>query len=170
MTTHAASPAPLMTARTLEELRSELEQLRRTTRDQVEQRLREARPYGEGSNNDEYHAIREEQMVLEARLAALEATIARAVVIDFDSTTPDVAVIGSTVTIEDVDSATRRRYRLGSAHQQLGRDLISAASPMGRALLGPRPGAVLTIELPSGRPRSVRLLSVKTPPAAMDGA
>jgi transcription elongation factor GreA len=170
MTTHAASPAPLMTARTLEQLRSELERLRRKTRDQVEQRLREARPYGEGSNNDEYHAIREEQMVLEARLGALEDTIARAVVVDLDSTTPDVAVIGSTVTIEDADSGTRRRYRLSSAHQELGRDRISAASPMGQALLGARPGAVLTIELPSGRSRSVRLVSVTTPPAVMDGA
>jgi transcription elongation factor GreA len=158
---------PLMTAQTLEELRSELERLRRTTRDQLEQRLREARPYGVGSNNDEYHAVREEQMVLEARLAALEETIARAVVIEVDSTAPDVAVIGSTVTIEDVESGSQRRYRLASAHQERGPDLISAASPMGQALLGARTGNVLTVELPSGRSRRIRLVSVKTPPPVM---
>jgi transcription elongation factor GreA len=103
-------------------------------------------------------------MVLEARLAALEDTIRRAVVIDEDSAGPDVAVIGSTVTIEDVSSDARRRYRLASAHGELGPDLISAASPMGHALMGARPGAVLTIELPSGRSRTVRLVSVEAPP------
>ena len=73
--------AALMTAAGLDELRSELERLRQRTRSHVEQRLREARPYGDGSNNDEYQDVREEQMVLEARLAALEDTIDRAVVV-----------------------------------------------------------------------------------------
>jgi transcription elongation factor GreA len=152
-----------MTEASLEELRSEVEQLRRTTRDQVEQRLREARPYGEGSNNDEYHAIREEQMVLEARIGALEETIARAVVVEADPTASDVAVIGSMVTIQDLDSDARGRYRLTSAHQALHPAIISAASPVGQALIGARPGSVVTIELPNGRSRSVRLVSVEPP-------
>jgi transcription elongation GreA/GreB family factor len=105
----------------------------------VEQRLREARPYGEGSNNDEYHAVREEQMVLEARLAALENTVAHAVVVD-------------------ADDAARAP------------DVISAASPMGQALMGARPGAVVTVDLPNRRSRTVRLVAVKTPPQATGGA
>ena len=71
-----------MTADTLDELRDELEQLRRRTRLEIADRLREARAYGDGSNNDEHHAVVEEQMVLEARLRSLEATIARARIID----------------------------------------------------------------------------------------
>jgi transcription elongation GreA/GreB family factor len=93
--------AALTTAAGLEELRRELERLRQQTRNHVEQRLREARPYGEGSNNDEYHDVREEQMVLEARLAALEDTIDRAVVVDAEHARRGTAVIGATVTIED---------------------------------------------------------------------
>ena len=166
---HETSPngyppgAALMTAESLDELRVELERLRRRTKLQIAQRLREARPYGEGANNDEYHAIREEQIVLEARVAALEDTVARAVVVDVDDAAPGVAVIDSTVLIEDLASGLRSRYRLGSAHGPRGADIISAGSPMGQALMGARPGAVVTVELPNGRSRTVRLMAVKTP-------
>ena len=88
--------AALMTAAGLESLRSELGRLRERTGLEVAHRLREARPYGEGANNDEYHAVREEQMVLQARMASLEATIARAIVVDSGDAAQGVAAIGST--------------------------------------------------------------------------
>jgi transcription elongation factor GreA len=162
--------AALMTSAGLDELRSELERLREQTRSHVELRLREARPYGEGSNNDEYHDVREEQMVLEARLATLEETIDRAVVVDAEHATRGTAVIGSTVTIEDLESRQTSRHRLTGAHQALTPDVISAASPMGQALMGARAGAVATIDLPDGRSRSVRLVAVRMPPKATGGA
>lgn len=162
--------AALMTAAGLDELRSELERLRHQTRTHVEQRLREARPYGEGSNNDEYHDVREEQIVLEARLAALEDTIDRAVVVDAEDAGRGTAVIGATVTIEDLESGVTTRHRLSGAHQTLTPDAISAASPMGRALMGARAGASATIDLPNGRSRSVRLVAVRMPPKATGGA
>jgi hypothetical protein len=83
-TSRSGSGAALMTAVSLNDLRAELEQMRRRTRLEMAQRLREARAYGAGANNDDYHAVREEQMVLVARLAALEDTLARAVVVDAD--------------------------------------------------------------------------------------
>jgi transcription elongation factor GreA len=159
-----------MTAAGLDELRSELERLRHHTRTHVEQRLREARPYGEGSNNDEYHDVREEQMVLEARLAALEDTIERAVVVDAEDAGRGTVVIGATVTIEDLESGVTTRHRLSGAHQTLTPDAISAASPMGQALMGARSGASATIDLPNGRSRSVRLVAVRMPPKATGGA
>jgi transcription elongation factor GreA len=162
--------AALMTAAGLDELRGELERLRQQTRNHVEQRLREARPYGEGSNNDEYHDVREEQMVLEARLAALEDTIDRAVVVDAEHARRGAAVIGATVTIEDLESGLTSRHRLCGAHQTLTPDAISAASPMGQALMGARAGAVATIDLPNGRSRRVRLVAVRMPPKATGGA
>jgi transcription elongation factor GreA len=121
--------AALMTAAGLDELRRELERLRRRTRHHVEQRLREARPYGEGSNNDEYHDVREEQMVLEARLAALEDTIDRAILVDAEHATRGAAVIGASVTIEDLESGLASRHRLCGAHDAFAPDAISAASP-----------------------------------------
>jgi transcription elongation factor GreA len=162
--------AALMTAAGLDELRSELERLRQQTRNHVEQRLREARPYGEGANNDEYHDVREEQMVLEARLAALQDTIDRAVVVDTEHASRGTAVIGSTVTIEDLESGLTTRHRLCGAHQTMTPDAISAASPMGQALIGARAGAVATIDLPNGRSRRVRLVAVRMPPKTTGGA
>jgi transcription elongation factor GreA len=152
-----------MTADTLNVLRDELEQLRRRTRLEIADQLREARAYGDGSNNDEHHAVVEEQMVLEARLRSLEATLARAKVVDRRELEDGVAVIGSTLLIEDLESGTVNRYRLGSAHERLRPDTISASSPMGKALVGATPGTIVTVDLPNGRSRSVRLAEVVTP-------
>jgi transcription elongation factor GreA len=157
-----APGAALMTAAGLESLRSELRRLRERTRLEIAQRLREARSYGEGANNDEYHAVREEQMVLEARMASLEETIGRATVVPSDDSERGVAAIGSTVWVEDLASGTTTPYRLTSAHQPIGPDVISAASPIGQALMGAVPGTVATVELPNGRARSVRLVDVKS--------
>ena len=157
----------LMTAARLAELRAQLELLHGHERGEIAQRLREARTYGDGSNNDEYHALREEQMVTEARVALLENTVANAVVIDTSQTAEGVAAIGSTITIEDTASGREGRYRLGSAHEPLERDVISAASPVGQALMGVAPGTIVTVELPKGRYRTVRLLSTETAGSAV---
>jgi transcription elongation factor GreA len=130
----------LMTSAGLEAVRGELARLRQSSRTEIEQRLRDSRSYGDGSNNDEHHAVREDQMVLEARIAALDAAVARATVVDPAHGVRGGAVIGSTVTIEDL--------------------VISAASPMGRALMGAVAGMTVTVELPNGRSRGVRLLDV----------
>ena len=68
-------------------------------------------------------------------------------------------MIGSTITVEDVDSGAQGRYRLASAHEALTGNVISAASPLGQALMGHTPGTVVTVELPKGRSRTVRLVS-----------
>ena len=151
-----------MTEVSLDELRAELEQMRRRTRVEIAQRLRDARAYGDGSNNDEHNAVREEQMVLEARIASLEDTLARAIVLDAEDAAPGVAVIGSTLLIEDLATGALSQHRLASAHHSLGPDTISAASPIGQALIGTVPGTTVTVELPNGRSRSVRLVDVKS--------
>jgi transcription elongation factor GreA len=161
--------AGLMTAAGLASLRQELGRLRERTGLEIAERLREARSYGEGANNDEYHAVREEQMVLQARMASLEETIARAIVVDSADAVQGVAAIGSTLWVEDLASGATAPYRLAGAHQSIGPDVISAASPMGRALMGAVPGTVATVELPNGRSRSVRLIDVETPAGAWDG-
>ena len=100
-------------------------------------------------------------MVLQARMASLEATIARAIVVDSGDAVQGVAAIGSTVWVEDLASGDTAPYLLAGAHQPIGPDVISAASPMGRALMGAVPGTVATVDLPNGRSRSVRLVDVE---------
>jgi transcription elongation factor GreA len=153
------TPSLPMAARDLEELRAELRGLRLYGRGDIADRLREARQYGDGSNNDDLLAVREEQIVMEARIALLEDVIARAVVAE-SSQGKGIAGIGSLVSLEDVPSGATQTYRLASAHA-IGGGAISAASPMGQALIGSRAGAVVSLELPNGRSRSVRVLSVK---------
>ena len=169
---HASAAAP-MTAASLQQLRDALNQLRRRGRDEIAQRLREARQYGDGSNNDEFHAIREEQLVLEARMASLQETIETAAVIDPDDYPQGAAAIGSLVMIEDLASGQTTQYRLVSAYDSVSADTITAASPMGQALIGATPGAVLTVELPNARTRRVRLVHVSeedTPTSAKPAA
>lgn len=156
-----ASPV-LMTAPELEGLQAELETLRRRSREEMAQRLRDARSYGNSSNNDEYYALREEQMVIEARIASLADAVRRATVVGQEVAAEGVAVIGSTMSVEDLDSGNVSQYRLAGAHQALQRGAISAASPMGQALLGAAPGTVVTVDLPNGRSRSVRLVAVES--------
>ena len=148
-----------MTATGLEQLRGELELLRHRVHEEIAQRFRDARSYGHGSNNDEHHAILEDQIILEARIALLEETVGRAVVVGPEED-EGVAVIGATVLIEDSASGETRRHRLASAHS-MNPNVISAASPMGQALMGARAGDVVTLDLPNGSSRSVRLLAVE---------
>lgn len=101
-------------------------------------------------------------MVLEARIASLEDRLARAIVLDAEDAAPGVVAIGSSVLIEDLASGALSRYRLASAHHSLGPDTISVASPIGQALIGSVPGTTVTVELPSGRSRSVRLVDVES--------
>jgi transcription elongation factor GreA len=148
-----------MAANDLDDLRAELRGLRLYSRGDIAEGLRDARQYGDGSNNDELLAVREEQIVVEARIALLEHVIARAAIADPPQAS-GIAGIGSTVSLEDVPSGAVKTYRLVSAHA-IGGGTISAASPMGRALVGSRAGAVVSLDLPNGRSRSVRVVSVK---------
>jgi transcription elongation GreA/GreB family factor len=96
-----------MAAGDLEELRAELRGLRLYARGGTAERLRDARKYGDGSNNDELLAVREEQIVVEARIALLEHVIARAVIAD-PAQTNGIAGIGSTVSLEEIPSMDAR--------------------------------------------------------------
>jgi transcription elongation GreA/GreB family factor len=70
------------------------------------------------------------------------------------------------VLIEDLDSGALSEYRLGSDHETLRPDTISVSSPMGKALVGAGRGTIVTVDLPNGRSRSVRLAEVATPGTA----
>lgn len=149
-----------MTALGLEQLRAELDQLRSSVDHEVALGFRNARAYGDGSNNDEYYAVMEEQMVLSARIALLEEIVDRAIVVDKSEASDGIAAIGAGVLLRDLPSGTERRYRLANAHTgDVGS--ISAASPMGQALIGAAAGEVVTLVLPDGSTRSVQLLAVE---------
>ncbi|MEX2194533.1 MAG: GreA/GreB family elongation factor [Thermoleophilaceae bacterium] len=162
----AHASALLMTPAGAYELRAELERLRDAGRDEISQRLREANDFGADSNNDDHGAVRDDQAILEARIASLEDVLARAVVVD-PATGGDMAMVGSRVTVEDLGSGKVSSYRIGGAHEAIDRDFVSAASPMGRALMGAATGAVVTVELPSRRSLRMRVVEIVPPSTPM---
>ena len=154
----------LVTEHGLKQLREARERLRHHAQLEITEGFRDARSYGEGANNDEHHAVLEERMVLEARIAQLDKSLAHVIVVDPQQISEGAAAIGTTVLLEDLTAGGTLRYRIAGAHA-LEPGAISAASPMGQALLGQTAGKVVTIDLPNGRTRSVRLLAVEHAPS-----
>lgn len=146
-----------LSAQGLADTRAELEQLTHVERPAVVARIVAARELGDLRENAEYQEARKEQSILEGRIQHLEAILRDAVEIGAASTT--AVSLGSTVTVED-EYGEEERYTLVGSHEAapaLGR--ISGTSPVGRALLGARPGETVTVAAPSGSFR-LKILSL----------
>lgn len=155
----------LMTPEGAQELREELERLRTEGREEIARQLREARAFGDDANNDEHQAVREQEAILEARIASLEEVLARAIIVDASEADGDVALLGSTVTIENLATGKQASYRIAGAHETIADGTVSAASPMGQALMGARAGETVSVHLPNGRSVEVRILAIEPPRA-----
>ena len=141
-------------------LQQELAALRRA-RAQFAEQLRLVREFGDTANNDEHLAIREEEAVVQARLARLEDVLSRVRVVG-PAESSDTIAIGSRVTVLDRGSGEPYDYVIDGAHGQTMPGAVSAVSPVGRALLGRRAGEVVTVELPrKGRVRELEVVAVR---------
>jgi transcription elongation factor GreA len=156
----AADELPV-TAATREALKRDLESLRAQQRE-IPARLRVAREFGDTANNDEHLAIREEEAVMVARIARLEATLLRAAVVQRNGAEGSVA-IGSKVSVVDIDTGEELEYVIGSAHGVLSRGTVSPLSPVGRALLGRRVGERASVQLPHARRKQLELREILHP-------
>jgi transcription elongation factor GreA len=159
VTTSTPAPPILLTETGLRARMDELEELRQAKRSDIGRRLRDARGYGEPGGNDEYLATREDEAIIDARIAALEATLAQASVVE-EHARPGVAGVGSIVTVDDAGSGAGARYRLVGSHEPRSAGDVSIGSPVGQALLGRRVGDTVVVELPDGRRRELRIASV----------
>ena len=131
----------------LEELKQELEFLRSKKRMEVGERLRQAKEFGDLSENSEYSEAREEQSRVETRISELEEIIKRAVIIK-KGTVSNVSV-GSTVTVKK--GAQTVTYEIvGSEEAKPEESKISNESPLGRAFLGHKVGETVKVNTPTG--------------------
>jgi transcription elongation factor GreA len=156
--------AYLMSERGLAALKNELAQLRGRKAGEVAEQLREARSFGEAAGNDELWAIREDEAILDARIGRLEEIIAQARVAETGAPSSGVAAIGSVVELEEAGTGTTARYRIVAVHDPApppGITPVSAASPVGRAIIGRSAGARVSVELPRGGARELRLVAVE---------
>jgi transcription elongation factor GreA len=143
----------------LERLRLELKELKEVRRPAVVAALAEARSHGDLRENAGYDAAKHDQAMTEKRIADLDALLRQAVVIDEDdSSGGDEVRIGSTVVVE-VEGEEERYTIVGAIEAKPAQGLISNESPVGRALLGLRPGDDAVADAPHGvmRLRVVRI-------------
>jgi transcription elongation factor GreA len=138
-----------MTRTGYDRLREEVERLKKE-RPGIVRAIAEARAHGDLSENAEYHAARERQGFVEARITDLEAKIGTAEVID-PPTSGDRVTFGSTVKVEDDEGKEAIYQIVGSDEADPKRGLISVMSPLARTLIGKKVGDSVIATLPGGK-------------------
>ena len=135
----------------LKKLRDELEHLEHTERPRVTQEISDARDKGDLSENAEYHAAKEEQSMLEYKIAQLKNTLSKARLI-YESLLDTSKVLAlSKVKIKNLDNKMEFEYTLvADAVSDLSQGKLSVSSPIGKGLLGKEVGDVTEIQVPSG--------------------
>ncbi len=152
----------ILTPEGLEKLKQEIEHLSGDKRREVAERIKEAREFGDISENSEYDDAKNEQMMLEARIAALEEKLRSATVIDSSQIDADIVRVGVKVSVKDEGSGKALEYFIvGSTEANPSENKLSNESPVGKALLGRRKGDKVSVSLPSGKTRELEILAIE---------
>ena len=142
-------------------LKKEIEELSTTRRREVAERIKVAREFGDIAENAEYDSAKNEQAMLEARIAKLEERLAAARVIEKRDILKDVVSVGSTVRLRDVDAKQTVEYRIvGSAEANPAELKLSNESPVGKAIMGHKKGDVVEAPTPRGA-KKFKIMEVK---------
>jgi len=151
-----------ITVNGLQNLKSELEDLKNVQRPKVVEAIAEARSHGDLKENAEYHAAKEQQALIESRVIAINDLIARANVIDVTKIENDGKVIfGATVNLKDLDTEKQITYKLvGHDEADIKKNLIFFKNPIGKALIGKNKGEMVIVNTPSGE-KNFEILEVK---------
>jgi len=140
-----------LTRQGFDTLQEELKRLKVRERVKVAEDIKVARAHGDLSENAEYHAAKERQAHLEARIRMLEDKLARAEVVDTQTLSIDRVRFGTTVVLENLDSGEEVIYTLiGEEEADVSRGYLSITSPIGRALIGKAVDDEVRIQVPSG--------------------
>ncbi|MBQ3265931.1 MAG: transcription elongation factor GreA [Ruminococcus sp.] len=141
----------MITAEGLKQLEEELEFLKGQKRKEVAEKIKVARSYGDLSENSEYDDAKNEQAILEARIATIEATLKNAVLIDEEGMTNEHVHVGSSVRLLNLRTDSEVTYKIvGSNEANPSDGKISDESPVGMALIGHAVEDVVEVEVPIG--------------------
>ncbi len=141
----------ILTPGGLEKLKEEIEILSTVKRREVAERIKQAREFGDIAENSEYDDAKNEQAMVEHRIALLEERLANARVIAEDEITSDVVSIGTKVRLKDIDANETVEYTIvGSAEADPSDYKLSNESPVGKAILGRKKGETVEVTAPRG--------------------
>lgn len=149
----------ILTPDGLTRLKHELEYLSTEKRREVAARIKEAREFGDISENAEYDDAKNEQAMLESKIALLEEKLRSATVIDAGDINTDVVGIGSSVEVEDNGKSATYTI-VGSSEANPAERKLSNESPVGKALIGAKAGETVTVQLPNGKQRELKIKKI----------
>lgn len=151
----------LLTAEAYKKKYDELEYLRTTGRDEIAERIKEARSFGDLSENSEYDEALNDQAKMEEKIAQLESVIKKARILDENEISTEVIRVGLKVKIRDVDYDEIEEYKiLGESQANPDEGIISDQSAVGKALLGNKVGDIVKVNLPNGNVISFEVLEI----------
>ena len=155
------SKVPL-TATGAEMLRTELKQLKSVERPKVVEAIAAARAHGDLKENAEYHAAKDQQGLMEARIRDIEAKLSNAQIIDVTQLTPTGRVVfGATVQLIDVEDGAEACYQIvGEDEADIKQGRVSVTSPIARAMIAKQEGDTVEVTAPSGT-RAYEIVEVK---------
>src|SRR6266508_1736646 len=141
----------ILTREGYEKLKQEIEHLSTEKRREVAERIRTAREFGDITENSEYDDAKNEQALLEHRIATLEERLLSARVIEKKDIAKDVVSVGSKVKLRDMGANKTFDYRIvGSAEANPAEQKLSNESPVGKAIIGRKKGEVVEVVAPRG--------------------
>lgn len=140
-----------MTREGYEKRKARLDQMQNSEMIELAKRIAAARELGDLSENAEYHAAREDQGMLQARIDKLKDELSRAYLVDRGTLPTDAVVFGARVRVKDLDSGDEESYELvGPGDEDYDNNKILTSSPIGQGLLGKKIGDVAEIKVPIG--------------------
>ena len=141
----------ILTPEGYEKLKQEIDYLQTDKRREVAERIRVAREFGDIAENAEYDDAKNEQAMLEHRIAQLEERLLSARVISKKEISKDTVSVGATVRLKDMDTNKSVEYHIvGSAEANPSENKVSNESPVGKAILGHKKGEVVEVSAPRG--------------------
>jgi transcription elongation factor GreA len=152
----------ILTPQGLEDLKDKIEYLSTERRREVAERIKEAREFGDISENSEYDDAKNEQAMLERQIAELEDKLRGAQVIDEKAVTNEVVSVGVTVHVRDQKTDKSVKYKIvGSAEANPSENKLSNESPVGKALLGKKRGQLVSVPVPRGPARKLKITKIE---------
>jgi transcription elongation factor GreA len=152
----------ILTPQGLVELKAKIEHLSTDRRREVAERIKEAREFGDISENSEYDDAKNEQAMLERQIAELEDKLRGAQLIDEKAVSTDVVSVGSTVHVKDQKTDKSVKYKIvGSAEANPSDNKLSNESPVGKALIGKKRGDLVSVPVPRGPARKLKITKIE---------